>query len=160
MDGPDHLGKPVSVTVTTAMASDVAAWSALRHQLWPDASTDEHAGEIAAILAEPGASVTLLARNAGGIVVGFAEASIRHDYVNGCDTSPVGFLEGIFVVPEWRRQGVAAALVGGVTDWVRSQGCTELASDAPVDNAESHQMHNALGFEETQRVVYFRKRLA
>ncbi len=159
MDGPYHLGKPVSVTVSTATASDVAVWSALRHQLWPDASTDEHADEIAAILAEPGASVTLLARAADGIVVGFAEASIRHDYVNGCDTSPVGFLEGIYVVPEQRRQGVAAALVGGVTDWVRNQGCTELASDAPVDNADSHQMHNALGFEETQRVVYFRKRL-
>lgn len=145
--------------IAPATTADIATWSALRHALWPDASSDEHADEIAEILAAPGGSVALIARADDGAPLGFAEASIRHDYVNGCDTSPVGFLEGIYVAPEHRRYGVAAALVSAVTEWVRIQACTELASDAPIDNTTSHQMHNALGFEETQRVVYFRKQL-
>lgn len=145
--------------IAAATNSDVAAWSTLRHALWPDASADKHTDEIIEILAEPGASIALIARADDGTALGFAEASIRHGYVNGCDTSPVGFLEGIYVKPEHRRYGVAAKLVAAVDAWVRSQGCTELASDAPIDNTTSHHMHNALGFTETQRVVYFRKRL-
>jgi aminoglycoside 6'-N-acetyltransferase I len=35
----------------------------------------------------------------------------------------------------------------------------ELASDALLDNNGSHAMHEALGFTETERVVYFRKAL-
>lgn len=145
--------------IAAATAADLAAWSALRHALWPTSSPDEHADEITAILADPGTSVAIVARADDGAALGFAEASIRHDYVNGCDTSPVGFLEGIYVLPEQRRTRIASQLVDAVTDWVRAMGCTELASDAAIDNTQSHQMHNALGFEETQRVVYFRKRL-
>ena len=94
-----------------------------------------------------------------GEPAGFAEASLRHDYVNGCDTSPVAFLEGMYVAPVMRGQGVARALVAAVQAWARSRGCSELASDAALDNLGSHQMHKALGFAETQRVVYFRKML-
>lgn len=84
---------------------------------------------------------------------------MRSDYVNGCETSPVAFLEGIVVDPSFRRQGVAASLVAAVTDWARNEGLSELASDAEIHNTVSHAMHAALGFEETQRVVYFRKAL-
>jgi aminoglycoside 6'-N-acetyltransferase I len=157
MDRAHHLGQPMNIA--PAAPTDSADWASLRHALWPDSSSAEHAEEIAGILAAPGTSISLVARTDAGMAIGFAEASIRHDYVNGCDSSPVGFLEGIYVAPEHRRHGVAAALVAAATEWVRSQGCTELASDAPIDNTTSHQMHNALGFEETQRVVYFRKRL-
>jgi aminoglycoside 6'-N-acetyltransferase I len=92
-------------------------------------------------------------------VIGFAEAAVRHDYVNGCDTSPVLFLEGLFVDPGHRRQGVAGALVAAVADWGRAQGCSEFASDAELENGDSHAMHRALGFVETERVVYFRRKL-
>lgn len=34
-----------------------------------------------------------------------------------------------------------------------------MASDALLDNAGSHAFHEAVGFEETERVVYFRKSL-
>jgi aminoglycoside 6'-N-acetyltransferase I len=71
----------------------------------------------------------------------------------------VAFLEGIFVTPEARGQGVARALVGAVEDWAREQGCTEFASDAALENSVSHNMHRALGFAETQRVVFFKKML-
>ena len=146
-----------ALLIAEAGAADRDDWLELRTLLWPE-SPDDHPGEMEAI----GSSDELLcviARDADGRAIGFAEAAIRHDYVNGCDTSPVGFLEGIFVRPEARRRGVARALVAAVMDWVRSKGCSEFASDAELDNVDSHNMHNALGFVETQRVVYFRRTL-
>lgn len=157
MGGADYLGEPVRIA--PAVAADAADWLAMRTALWPSGADGAHAGEIAALLAEPGETINLIARGGDGVALGFAEASLRHDYVNGCKTSPVAFLEGIFVTPEARGQGVARALVGAVEGWAREQGCSEFASDAPIDNFVSAYMHRALGFAETQRVVFFRKAL-
>ena len=92
-----------------------------------------------------------------GRPTGFIEAAVRNDYVNGTETSPVAFVEGLYVKPEYRRQGWAAELMRAVEAWARDRGCQELASDAALENAPSHATHLALGFEETERVVYFRK---
>ncbi|MBS0472303.1 MAG: GNAT family N-acetyltransferase [Proteobacteria bacterium] len=136
-----------------AGSGDIADWIALRRQLWPEAG--DHAGDVARILATPERIAGFIARD--GAAIGFAEAAIRHDYVNGCETSPVGFLEGIYTATDRRRRGIARALIAAVELWVRAQGCSELGSDALLDNADSHRMHAALGFAETDRVVYFRK---
>ena len=72
-------------------------------------------------------------------------------------SSPVGFLEGLYVVPDARRRGMARALVAEVGRWTRDCGCNELASDTALANAASHAVHRSLGFEETERVVFFRK---
>ncbi len=160
MDRADHLGEPVTI-IARATVADAKAWAVLRQALWPaGGDTGTHADDIARLLADPGDTVNLIARDETGDTVGFAEASLRHDYVNGCDTSPVAFLEGIYVIPSARQRGVARALVAAVQSWARQQGCTELASDTSIDNADSQQMHEALGFVETQRVVYFRKILS
>ena len=105
-------------------------------------------------------AIALLVRLPDGTPAGFAEAALRHDYVNGCATSPVAFLEGIYVQPEHRKQGLARLLCKAVEDWARSLGCTEFASDVLLENTASQGMHAALGFEETERVVYYRKRLS
>ncbi|RCW28141.1 aminoglycoside 6'-N-acetyltransferase I [Ciceribacter lividus] len=144
--------------VRRATVDDSAAWGRLRLQLWPDTPVDAHSGEQAAMLEAPDRFAAFLYEE-GGSVCGFAEASLRRDSVNGCETSPVGFLEGIFVVPEHRRRGVAGQLVAAVEQWAREIGVRELASDADLANTVSHAMHRHLGFEETQRVVYFRKEL-
>ncbi len=94
-----------------------------------------------------------------GNSVGFAETTVRRDYVNGCDTSPVVFLEGIYVVPNQRKSGIARALVNEGAAWGRLQGCSEFGSDALLENTASHTMHRALGFAEMERVVYFKKPL-
>ena len=145
------------IRVNSAGAEDVADWLAMRNALWPHAAM-ENPDEIAALRANP-EQVAFVARDDSGKPVGFAEAAIRHDHVNGCDTSPVGFLEGIYVVEVARRQGVARQLVAAVADWSRLQGCRELGSDASLDNLSSHRMHEALGFSETDRVVFFRQLL-
>jgi aminoglycoside 6'-N-acetyltransferase I len=144
--------------VRRAIADDVPAWSAQRAALWPDEDAQVLADEAPAMLDDDGGAVFVA--ESEGQIVGFAEAALRHDYVNGTETSPVGFLEGWYVVPAWRGRGVGRALVRAVEGWTREQGCSELASDALLDNTVSHAAHAACGFEETERVVYFRKSLA
>jgi aminoglycoside 6'-N-acetyltransferase I len=156
VDGAHHLGQPVNLAVVPMTPADAADWTALRSELWPGGREAEHAADVTRLLAEPGETFNLIAR-IDGEPAGLAEAALRHDYVNGCTSSPVAFLEGIYVRPVWRNRGVARALVGAIEAWAVRHGCSEFASDAAIDNGVSLAMHNALGFAETQRVVYFRK---
>ena len=136
-----------------------AGWLQMRLKLWPDADASEHLDEMASFLAEPGKFAQFVIRDSGGVVLGFVEASIRSDYVNGTESSPVAFIEGLYVVPQARRRGLGRALVEAIEKWATSLGCRELASDAPIRNRTSRAVHRSLGFAETERVVYFNKRL-
>lgn len=131
-----------------------AAWHALRCALWPDADAAELRSEMRDALAR-GLFVRLAF--AGDRAIGLVEAALRVDYVNGTETSPVAFVEGLYVDPAFRRRGVARALVAEVERWARAAGCRELASDSLIDNVAAHSVHRELGFEETERVVYFRR---
>ncbi len=137
--------------------TELADWIALRRVLWPDATASEHDTETAAILAGVDDSIAFLVRADGRTAVGFAEATLRCDHVNGCTSSPVAFLEGIYVSTDWRKRGVARLLRRAVEDWALGRGCSELASDTDLLNAASQLTHVALGFAETERVVFFRK---
>ena len=44
-------------------------------------------------------------------------------------------------------------------DWARSQGCKEMASDTQIENHLSQRVHEALGFQVTERSVIYRKPL-
>ncbi len=136
-----------------------AGWLQLRMALWP-ANRAEHLQEMQELCAQAGRYAQFLAYSDLGEPQGLVEVALRSDYVNGTESSPVGFLEGLYVDPAFRRRGIAARLVETAEQWVRKQGCSELASDALLDNTASQAMHQALGFEETERVVYFRKRLS
>jgi aminoglycoside 6'-N-acetyltransferase I len=157
MDCADHLGQPV---ISIATIEDATDWAAMRQALWPKANPGQHEADIARLLAVPGDTINFIARADNGRPAGFAEAGLRHDYVNGTESSPVAFLEGIYVAPAFRRTGVARQLVESVENWARHQGCSELASDTGIANIPSQKLHEALGFVETQRVVYFRKMLS
>lgn len=156
MDRADYLGEPM-ITVNPATKADAADWARMRLTLWPSGGLEAHEADISAALTGPSEGLNLIARNTDGVPAGFAEASVRHDYVNGTKTSPVAFLEGIYVEPQFRGRGVARQMVEAIETWAREVGCSELASDAGIANVVSHQMHDALGFMETQRVVYFLK---
>jgi [ribosomal protein S5]-alanine N-acetyltransferase len=134
----------------------LADWLALRQALWPSCPPDEQQREIADMLATPARQASFVARDRHGQAVGLAELALRHDYVNGTDASPAGFLEGLFVQPDARRQGVARALLAEARRWVREQGVHELASDVPLANGVSLAVHRALGFVETERVAFFK----
>ncbi|WP_254604954.1 aminoglycoside 6'-N-acetyltransferase [Sphingomonas bacterium] len=140
-----------------AGAQHVDDWARLRALLWADESVDEHRAAIVGWLAgEDHYAVVALD---GSAVIGFAEASIRRDHVNGCNTSPVAFLEGLAVSPAYRRRGFARALTRAVEAWGGTRGCRELGSDADLQNDEGRALHRALGFEERERVVFYRKLL-
>ncbi|OWV79668.1 aminoglycoside 6'-acetyltransferase [Rhizobium sp. R634] len=146
--------------IEIATIKDVEPWAQLRAALWPHHSLEDHRAELnRAFLSENGEAIAFIARNAANEAVGFAEATLRHDYVNGCSSSPVLFLEGIYVRSIDRRKGIARLLCNVVADWGKSLGCVEFGSDALLENSASHAMHAALGFKETQRVVFFRKPL-
>ena len=146
--------------VVRASAAHLAAWIDMRRALWPDEDADLLAAQAREWLDDPEAGQHAWFALAGDALLGFAEATLRHDYVNGCDTSPVAFLEGLYVAPQHRRRGVARALVDAVAAWAVTQDVSEFASDALIENRASHAMHQALGFAETERVVYFRRPLA
>ena len=93
----------------------------------------------------------------GETPVGFAQCGLRHDYVEGTKTSPVGYLEGIFVLPQYRGRDYGAELLSSCENWAREKGCTEFASDCGLSNYDSLSFHLAVGFEEANRIICFRK---
>lgn len=136
--------------------SHTDAWLYLRKQLWPHCTEAEHKSEMEHLLGHPSSFVQFIFLDESNAPRGFAEASIRSDYVNGATSSPVAFLEGIFVEPQARQTGIARRLAEEVSAWAKNQGLSELASDANLSNTTSHSVHRALGFKETERVVFFR----
>jgi aminoglycoside 6'-N-acetyltransferase I len=148
----------ISIEVLTKRG-DSSAWLAMRAQSWPHTSAQEHAREAETLLIDPAKYGVALAMQAGQ-AQGFIELSVRTDYVNGCDASPVAFIEALWTDPAARGHGVARALVDYALEWARARKLTELASDTPLDNTQSQHAHQALGFEETERVVYYRQRVA
>jgi putative acetyltransferase len=145
---------------------DEAEWLRMRSLLWPDGVDGEHVAEIAALLgtgsfgwSEPFlASAVFVAVRPGGGLCGFLEASIR-PYAEGCQTRPVGYVEGWFVDADLRQQGIGKSLVAAAERWAAAQGCREMASDAHPENLVSLAAHQALGFAEVERAVHLRKRL-
>jgi len=158
---------PPAIHIRTAEPMDVDQLARLRAALWPDESPALLRAEAARFLTQlrrgPGAmpEVVFVAatQDPAPALVGFAEVS-RRFYAEGCESSPVGFLEGWYVVPERRREGIGRALVAAAEDWARQLGCTEFASDALAENTDTAAAHRALGFEEVEIIRCFRKELA
>ncbi len=142
-----------------AQRDDAALWERMRQSLWPSPA-GEHAAEIAAFFEEKenAATETLLAFDDENKPLGFVELSIRN-YAEGCVTNRVVYLEGWYVEPRARRQGVGKALVKAAEEWGRKQGCTEFASETEWHNEISAAAHRALGFVETDRIICFKKNL-
>jgi aminoglycoside 6'-N-acetyltransferase I len=144
------------VKVGKVTPRDAPAWERMRGALWPG----EHVREVAAFFAgdRHNPAEVLIANGDDGTPLGFAEVSVRN-YAEGCQPGRVAYLEGLYVEPDARRTGVAAALVAAAEAWGREQGCTEFASDTGPDNLVSQAVHLALGFEEADRTVCYRKDL-
>ena len=91
--------------------------------------------------------------------IGFIELALRN-VVDGCLSSPVAYLEGIYVAPTKRGGGIARAMFSYARGWATAQGCTELASDAELENTAAQRFHEHLGFKETYRTVQYKMNLA
>src|SRR5687767_6215869 len=148
---------PQQISVRPLRETDLNDWFRLRKMLWDATSDDDHKSEMMDILDHPDSQLVLFA-DAGGKLVGFLEASIR-PFVEDCDTDHVGYLEGWFVEPELRQNGVGRQLVKQAEMWAKEKGCSEMASDAELGNEMSLAAHLNLGYKETSRLVHLRKEL-
>ena len=142
--------------IRRALRDSFADVAALAAQLWPDNTVEELLEEFYSV-DETGAAFFLAEES--GEAVGFAQCQLRHDYVEGTDHSPVGYLEGIYVQKAFRGKGVARELLQACEDWAAEQGCAEFASDCELDNTDSLAFHLSVGFEEANRVICFTKKL-
>jgi aminoglycoside 6'-N-acetyltransferase I len=138
--------------------TDRDEWLRMRRALWNDCPDEQQLREMDEILKSE-TEVVFFAEGPEGRLCGFVEVSIR-PWAIGCDSTPVGYIEGWYVDEDFRRQGAGRALVEAAEDWARSRGCRQMASDAELWNTVSHQAHGALGYQETGRVVTFKKDLS
>ena len=131
--------------------------AALACRLWPAHTPAEMREELTDLVERPDA-VCFLAWKADE-AVGFAQCQLRYDSVEGTSGSPVGYLEGIFVTEEYRRQGIGGALLHACESWAKEKGCAEFASDCELHNAQSLDFHLRTGFREANRIICFAKKL-
>jgi len=137
--------------IRKAESKDLHILSELACQLWPDNTVEEMRLEFSEIITKTDAAFFLA--YAEETAIGFAQCQLRHDYVEGTDSSPVGYLEGIYVADGYRKQGVAKELLSACESWAKTKGCTEFASDCELENTQSLEFHLNVGFEEANRII-------
>ena len=138
--------------------STVSIVAGMANKLWKEASFEELSADFEKLLNKTD-EVCFIYEDLNGCPVGFIHISTRYDYVEGSSESPVGYIEGIYVENESRRQGVSRALVEAAEAWSKLNGYKELASDCELENEESIVFHKGLQFEEANRIVCFIKAL-
>lgn len=142
--------------IRKADRQDLPAITRLALALWPEHTPADLEADLTGLL-EEGAAFFLAFRQ--DRAVGFAQCQLRRDYVEGTQSSPVGYLEGIYVIPECRRMGISRELLRACEQWAREMGCTEFASDCELGNTASEVFHKAVGFREANRIICFTKKL-
>jgi len=147
----------MSFTIRRATHTDKPDWLRMRQGLWPEAPIEYLDFDLDDKLANPNYAV-FIAANSDGQKCAFIEAGLR-DYGEGCETSPVGYIEAWYVDGHIRGQKLGTDLVHAAEQWAREKGCVEMASDTWLDNETSIAAHLKLGYQEADRLVHFMKRL-
>ena len=137
---------------------DQEEWLRLRLALWPDCAPDQHEMEMGTVLADADRAAVFVSPAGGDRLAGFVEVALR-PWREGCQGSPIGYVEALYVAPEERGRGVGAALLGAAEAWSAARGCRTIAADARLDNDIARALHRRLGYEETGVRVRLRKRL-
>ena len=143
--------------IRKATKADASAIAYLAIQMWEEHTIEDLTKEFEELIAEEECVVFLMEIEQK--TIGFAQCQLRHDYVEGTDSSPVGYLEGIFVELPYRKKGCAGELLKQCEQWAREQGCLEFASDCELGNTVSLDFHLKMGFEEAGRIICFTKQL-
>lgn len=146
-----------NLIIRKATIADKKTVALLALELWPDNLLEELELEMVEFLEEDKAIILLAFSQQEAIA--FIQCQLRYDYVEGTSTSPVGYLEGIYVKEEWRRKGVASSLLKEAEHWAKEKGCQEFASDCELINQESLKFHLEKGFLEANRIICFTKRI-
>ena len=145
----------MTVRIREIVERDRAAWVRMRDALWPGSRWD-HEVETKKYFETRGDRPIIFVAETDAGLIGFLELDFRK-YAPDCLSSPVPFIEGWYVEPAWQRRGVGGALVAAAEARAIEMGHTEIASDVELDNAGSIAAHLALGYEEVERTVAFRR---
>lgn len=145
------------MTYRSAIPADIDQIMPLAVALWPKQTTQYLRRTFDDIIKSD--RETAFVAEESGQIIGFATVSLRRDYVEGSHSSPVGYLEGIYVLLEYRKRGIAKDLVQQAEQWTKNQGCTEMGSDLYLDNAASLQFHLSLGYHEAGRAIHMIKKI-
>jgi aminoglycoside 6'-N-acetyltransferase I len=144
-------------TIRRATQADRSGWLKMRQRLWPDAPLEFLDFDLDDKLADPDYAVFVASRGDEDVIA-FIEAGLRK-YAEGCESSPVGYIEAWYVDEQGRGQKVGRDLIRAAEQWAREKGCTEMASDTWLENEASIAAHLRLGYIEVERLVHFAKRL-
>ena len=143
--------------VRKAEKRDLDIVAGLAVLLWNNHSLRELSDAFSEVISSGKTQLFLKYEN--DVPIGFAQCCLRYDYVEGTVTSPVGYLEGIFVKDGYRNKGYANELLEECETWAKDKGCQEFASDCETDNINSFCFHKAMGFQEVNRIICFLKKL-
>jgi aminoglycoside 6'-N-acetyltransferase I len=135
------------MSIREMVPDDLPEARAMMHALWPEAAEYDFSDETVFVW-----------QRADGHLGGLASVSVR-PWGEGCESTPVPWVEGWWVAPDLRGMGVGRALLQAVEQWCRERGFAELGSDTPLDNTVSQQAHVESGFQPTLKLQFFRKRL-
>lgn len=127
-------------------------------KLWPECNYQEEFDNCEQIL-HSGDQTAFLVKDGESGYVAFIMLSLRKDYVEGTTSSPVGYVEAIYVKPEYRRAGIAKSLMIAGETWCKDMGCKEMASDTELHNTTSQKFHEHAGFNESNRIVCYVKKI-
>lgn len=141
--------------IKRAKTEDAEVLAGMAIQMWTDHDLEDLTEEFHQMVTNDEAACFI--KYFDGKPIGFSQCQLRRDYVEGTESSPVGYLEGIFVSDDYRTRGYASELLSECEKWAKEKGCTEFASDCELDNIDSFRFHMALGFEEANRIICFRK---
>lgn len=140
-----------------AQKADASIVAELAAKIWTSATVEDLIDEFREFLVSEDSATYLYIIN--NTPIGFAQSQLRRDYVEGTETTPVGYLEGVYVEPAFRKRGYGTALVKACEDWAKRKGCTEFASDCELHNTDSLAFHLQSGFTEANRIICFTKKL-
>ena len=143
--------------IRRAAHEDKPDWLRMRHGLWPESPLEYLALDLDDLLADDDTAI-FMAFNDNAQPVGFIEVGLR-TYAEGCETSPVGYIEAWFVGIHVRGQKVGRSLMEAAEKWAWERGCTEMASDTWLENETGIAAHLRMGYYEADRLVHFVKRL-
>lgn len=141
--------------IKSAVKNDAGILAELATQMWHDSTVLALEKEFEKLIESDKA--TCFIKYIDNMAIGFAQCQLRTDYVEGTETSPVGYLEGIFIIEAYRKKGYAKELLSTCERWAKEQNCSEFASDCELNNIAGLRFHLAMGFEEANRIICFRK---
>ncbi len=135
---------------------NIALWVELRRALWPKFSRKKHSLECERLLNDKRQAAFGLFDDDN--LVGFIQVRER-EIGDGLNSSPIAWLEGIYLKQNYRQKGFGKKLLLKIEKWAKKRNLSELRSDAKMENKNSISAHKSWGFTQANKIVQFKKQL-